>query len=252
MMLGLVITNFGNVVAEFAGIASSLGAVPHLRGTTASPLPPPSSGFWWSKAPTRAWRRFSWRRRSSTSPTSSPVCWPARVGRRRSWRPSSRRSAGPFHAPAYLYMVIAIIGTTIAPWMQFYLQSSIVEKGITPREYSASRWDVILGCFFTDVVAWFIVVACAATLLYTHGIRQIRGCRRRRAGTAPPGGRIRLHPVCRRTVQCVAVCGFDLADLDGLHGLRGPGLRVGSGTQVQRGQGFLLALHRAADRRRRE
>jgi Mn2+/Fe2+ NRAMP family transporter len=48
--------------------------------------------------------------------------------------------------------------------MQFYLQASVVEKGITPRQYRASRWDVILGCLFTDVVAWFIIVACAATL----------------------------------------------------------------------------------------
>jgi Mn2+/Fe2+ NRAMP family transporter len=70
-------------------------------------------------------------------------------------------------------MVIGVIGTTIAPWMQFYLQASIVEKGITAREYRASRWDVILGCLFTDIVAWFIVVACAATL-YVHGIRQVR------------------------------------------------------------------------------
>jgi Mn2+/Fe2+ NRAMP family transporter len=64
----------------------------------------------------------------------------------------------------YLSMVIALVGTTIAPWMQFYLQASIVEKGITVRQYPASRWDVILGCLFTDVVAWFIIVACAATL----------------------------------------------------------------------------------------
>jgi Mn2+/Fe2+ NRAMP family transporter len=56
--------------------------------------------------------------------------------------------------------------------MQFYLQSSIVEKGITVREYKASRLDVIVGSVFTDVVAWFIVVACAATL-FTHGQREI-------------------------------------------------------------------------------
>ena len=61
-------------------------------------------------------------------------------------------------------MVIGLVGTTIAPWMQFYLQASVVEKGITPRQYRAARWDVILGCIFTDVVAWFIIVACAATL----------------------------------------------------------------------------------------
>src|SRR5262249_5565267 len=68
----------------------------------------------------------------------------------------------------YLYMLIAVIGTTIAPWMQFYLQASVVEKGVTPREYKTSRLDVILGCVFTDVVAWFIIVACAATLFATH------------------------------------------------------------------------------------
>ena len=72
----------------------------------------------------------------------------------------------------YLFMTITVIGTTIAPWMQFYLQSSIVEKGVTPRQYKASRLDVIAGCIFTDVVAWFIIVACAATL-YTYGFRNI-------------------------------------------------------------------------------
>jgi Mn2+/Fe2+ NRAMP family transporter len=68
----------------------------------------------------------------------------------------------------YVYMLIGVIGTTIAPWMQFYLQASIVEKGVTARQYKASRLDVILGCIFTDVVAWFIIVACAATLYAAH------------------------------------------------------------------------------------
>jgi NRAMP (natural resistance-associated macrophage protein)-like metal ion transporter len=72
----------------------------------------------------------------------------------------------------YLFATIAVIGTTIAPWMQFYLQSSVVEKGVTKRQYKASQLDVIFGCIFTDVVAWFIVVACAATL-YVHGFHEI-------------------------------------------------------------------------------
>ena len=61
-------------------------------------------------------------------------------------------------------MVVGLIGTTITPWMQFYLQASVVEKGITKRQYSLCRWDVIIGCIITDVVAFFIVLACAATL----------------------------------------------------------------------------------------
>ncbi len=72
----------------------------------------------------------------------------------------------------YVYMTVAVIGTTIAPWMQFYLQSSIVDKGITVKQYKTSRLDVIIGSIFTDVVAWFIIVACAATL-FTHGIKDI-------------------------------------------------------------------------------
>jgi Mn2+/Fe2+ NRAMP family transporter len=73
----------------------------------------------------------------------------------------------------YLFMVIGLVGTTIAPWMQFYLQASIVEKGITPRQYRASRWDVIIGCLFAATVAWFIIAACAATL-HSTGHTEIR------------------------------------------------------------------------------
>ena len=72
----------------------------------------------------------------------------------------------------YLFMTITVIGTTIAPWMQFYLQASVVEKGVTRRQYKASQLDVISGCIFTDVVAWFIIVACAATL-FVGGVHEI-------------------------------------------------------------------------------
>src|SRR5208283_1452562 len=64
----------------------------------------------------------------------------------------------------YIYMLIGMVGTTIAPWMQFYLQSAVVEKGITVKEYAASRFEVIVGCIMTDVVAFFIIVACAGAI----------------------------------------------------------------------------------------
>jgi len=76
------------------------------------------------------------------------------------------------HSSEYVVMIVGLIGTTITPWMQFYLQASIVEKGITERQYGMSRWDVILGCFVTDIVAFFIVVACGATL-YVGGTHDI-------------------------------------------------------------------------------
>jgi NRAMP (natural resistance-associated macrophage protein)-like metal ion transporter len=78
-----------------------------------------------------------------------------------------------WHDRSYIYMAIGVVGTTIAPWMQFYLQSSVVEKGIGVKDYGASRLDVIVGCFFTDLIAWFIVVACAATL-FVHGMGAIQ------------------------------------------------------------------------------
>jgi len=61
-------------------------------------------------------------------------------------------------------MILGIIGTTVAPWMQFYMQSSVIEKGIKVKEYKFAFWDVIVGCTATVVVAFFIIVACAATL----------------------------------------------------------------------------------------
>jgi NRAMP (natural resistance-associated macrophage protein)-like metal ion transporter len=71
---------------------------------------------------------------------------------------------------AYLFLLIAVIGTTITPWMQFYLQSAIVEKGIKKEEYKYSKWDVIFGSLTTDIVSFFIIVTCAA-VLFTRGIR---------------------------------------------------------------------------------
>jgi len=64
----------------------------------------------------------------------------------------------------YLMTMIALVGTTIAPWMQFYQQSAVVEKGITADQYNFTRLDVILGCTMAIAVAFFIVVACAVTI----------------------------------------------------------------------------------------
>ncbi len=69
----------------------------------------------------------------------------------------------------YLGIVLGIIGTTVAPWMQFYMQSSVIEKGLKIKQYKFCVWDVIVGCTATVVVAFFIIIACAATL-YKNGI----------------------------------------------------------------------------------
>ncbi len=70
----------------------------------------------------------------------------------------------------YVTIFITIIGTTIAPWMQFYQQSSIVDKGLRPIDYALERLDVVIGSLFAVVVAAFIMIACASTL-YVNGVR---------------------------------------------------------------------------------
>lgn len=72
--------------------------------------------------------------------------------------------------PAEMTMVIGLVGTTIAPWMQFYLQASIVEKGIKVEEYKFARFDVVMGSVVVHIVAFFIILVCAETL-FKHGIQ---------------------------------------------------------------------------------
>ncbi|MEI6092310.1 MAG: Nramp family divalent metal transporter [bacterium] len=71
---------------------------------------------------------------------------------------------------AYISMVIGIIGTTIAPWMQFYMQSAVIEKGLRIKHYKYILIDVLIGCIMTVAVAFFIIVACGATL-HKNGIQ---------------------------------------------------------------------------------
>lgn len=64
----------------------------------------------------------------------------------------------------YIGMVIGMVGTTIAPWMQFYMQSAVIEKGLKIEDLKYEFWDVAIGSVITVVVAFFIIVACGATL----------------------------------------------------------------------------------------
>ena len=167
LMVGLVLTNFGNVVAEFAGIAGSLA----LFGIPIWASVPFCAALVWIIVV-----KGSYQSMEKVFLFASFIYLAyifAGVLAHPNWKAAGMATIVPpnihlFRSSSYLYMVIGVIGTTIAPWMQFYLQSSVVEKGITEKQYGASRLDVIVGCIFTDVVAWFIVVACAATL-FVHG-----------------------------------------------------------------------------------
>ena len=68
-----------------------------------------------------------------------------------------------------LAIIIGLIGTTIAPWMQFYMQSSVIEKGLKMKNYKYTLIDIVVGCLVTVIVAFFIIVACASTL-HVNGV----------------------------------------------------------------------------------
>jgi NRAMP (natural resistance-associated macrophage protein)-like metal ion transporter len=171
MMVLLVVVNFGNVIAEFSGIAGSVELF-HVSKYISVPLC--ALAVWLLVV------RGDYKSVEKIFLVASAfyICYVvAGIMAQPDWHEALLETVvlperTIWHDNNYIYMVVGVIGTTIAPWMQFYLQSSVVEKGITIKQYAMSRLDVIVGSFFTDIVAWFIIVACAATL-WKHGIRNI-------------------------------------------------------------------------------
>src|SRR5262249_24166560 len=171
MMIGILITNFGNIVAEFAGIAGSL----ELFGLSKYKTIPICAVIVWLIVVKGQYKSVEKVFLAASFFYITYIV--AGVLAKPAWEEALLSTIKPparmdWSQPGYVYMVIGLVGTTIAPWMQFYLQASIVEKGVTRRQYKASQIDVVAGCFFTDLVAWFIIVACAATL-YIHGYHNI-------------------------------------------------------------------------------
>ncbi|GGA60327.1 Mn transporter [Edaphobacter acidisoli] len=171
MMVLLVIVNFGNVITEFSGIAGSMQLF-HITKYASVPI---CAFLVWVLVVKGDYKSVE---KIFLVASCFYIAYiAAGVLSRPDWHLSLLETVklpqrAVWSDKTYIYMTVGVIGTTIAPWMQFYLQSSIVEKGIGVRQYKASRLDVIVGSFFTDIVAWFIIIACAATL-YVHGIRNI-------------------------------------------------------------------------------
>ncbi|MEN6485664.1 MAG: Nramp family divalent metal transporter [Syntrophobacteraceae bacterium] len=160
LMLLVLGTNFGNVMAEFAGIAAAgeLFGLPPLLTVPACAL--------------LVWLLVLKGTYKSVEKIFLVACLfyaaypitflilrpdPGEIGQAlvRPWLE---------YSPPYLAMLIGIIGTTIAPWMQFYQQASVAEKSIALQDYGYSRLDTILGCVVVNIVAVCIVVVCALTL----------------------------------------------------------------------------------------
>ena len=184
VMMAVLFTNLGNAVAEFAGLASSL----ELFGISRYVSVPLGAVFvWWlivfgnyksvEKAFLIACLLYL------AYPISGLMSHP-------DWRASLESSIKP-NMPldfAGVSMMVGIVGTTIAPWMQFYLQSSIVEKKIKLSEYYKSRLDVVFGSIIAVAVAFFIVISCAATL-HRSGITNLNSGADAALALAPLAGR---------------------------------------------------------------
>jgi NRAMP (natural resistance-associated macrophage protein)-like metal ion transporter len=163
MMLLLVLTNFSNVVGEFAGVAMSL-ALFGLSKYVSVPLAAVVvwliivKGDYKSVEKVFLFASFFYVAYIVAGVLAHPRWTSAAL--------STIKLPGTelLRNRDYLFLVTGIIGATIAPWMQFYLQASVVEKGVTMREYKATRLDVFVGSIFAPIVAAFIIIACAATL----------------------------------------------------------------------------------------
>jgi NRAMP (natural resistance-associated macrophage protein)-like metal ion transporter len=166
LMIALFLTNLGNTISEFAGVAASM----EIFGLSKYISVPVSAFFvWWLVVKGNY---------KSVEKVFLVACLfylsyiiSGFMGKP-DWSLIGTALITPTVKldPAFLTMAVGIIGTTIAPWMQFYLQSSIVDKGLKAEDYQYTRMDVIVGSFMVNIVAFFIILLCAITL-FQNGIR---------------------------------------------------------------------------------
>lgn len=182
MMAVLVLANLTNVMANFAGIASALEMFHVSRYLS---VPVAAIGVWLlivKGTYERVEKVFLFA-------TALYVCYIfSGILVKPDWKEAAINSVKPVLMldEGYLTMLIGMVGTSVAPWMQFYLQAAVVEKGITAKDYAESRIEVIVGCIAMSVIAFFIIVACAGAI-HTVKPRDIADATDAAKGLAPFG-----------------------------------------------------------------
>ncbi len=183
VMMALLATNLGNTVAEFAGLASGL----EVYGISRYVSVPLGAVFVWWLVVFGTYRTVE---KVFLIACLFYLAYPlSGFLSRPDWSEAARGMVVPRVEPdlAGLSMVVGIVGTTIAPWMQFYLQSAVVEKEIEVSQYGKLRLDVVAGSIMAALVAFFIVVACAATL-HRSGVTSITDAAEAARALAPLAG----------------------------------------------------------------
>jgi Mn2+/Fe2+ NRAMP family transporter len=160
IFIGLLIADIGNTTTEFAGVAGSMEVF-----SVSKYISVPIAGFMVWVLVVKGTYKIAERIFLIFSVSLLMYVVSAVMGKPH-WNEIGSSIIHPHmeYNTAYLAMVIGLIGTTIAPWMQFYMQSSVIEKGLKMKDFKYTLIDIIIGCIATVVVAFFIIVACASTL----------------------------------------------------------------------------------------
>jgi Mn2+/Fe2+ NRAMP family transporter len=166
LIIGMFLTNMGNVISEFAGLAAGMEVLGVSRFIS---VPLGAFMVWWIVA------KGTYR---SVEKAFLIACVfylsyiVTGIIVKPDWGHVFEQFLTPRLSlnPSEMTMVIGLVGTTIAPWMQFYLQASIVEKGIKIEEYKFARFDIVMGSIIVHIVAFFIILVCAETL-FKNGVR---------------------------------------------------------------------------------
>jgi NRAMP (natural resistance-associated macrophage protein)-like metal ion transporter len=182
MMAALLAANLTNVMANFAGIASSLELFSISRYISV----PLSALAVWLLIVKGTYERIEKVFLFATSLYVAYIISGILV--KPDWKEAAIYSVRPvlLFDPGYITLLIGMVGTSVAPWMQFYLQAAIVEKGISAKAYAESRIEVIVGCIVMTVIAFFIIVACAGAI-GTVDPRDIRDASDAAVGLKPFG-----------------------------------------------------------------
>jgi NRAMP (natural resistance-associated macrophage protein)-like metal ion transporter len=166
LMIGMFLTNMGNVISEFAGVAAGM----EVFGVNKF-ISVPISAFlvWWMVVK----GTYKFVEKAFLVACVFYISYVVTgIIVKPNWGDVFNQFLHPQLSlnPSEMTMVIGLVGTTIAPWMQFYLQASIVEKGVKIEEYKFARFDVVMGSVVVHIIAFFIILVCAETL-FRSGLR---------------------------------------------------------------------------------
>jgi len=166
LMIGVFLTNMGNVLSEFAGVAAGM----EVFGVNKFISVPLSAFLVWWMVVKGTYKSVEKAFLVACIFYISYIITGVIV--KPDWGHVFEQFMHPqlSFQPSEMTMLIGLVGTTIAPWMQFYLQASIVEKGIKIDEYKFARFDVVMGSVIVHIVAFFIILVCAETL-FKHSVR---------------------------------------------------------------------------------